>query len=92
MPDLAHLAAQLTRLSEKLAQREAALQAMNTQARKHGADAQLRTLITEAMAVRSMLGTVNEQAELLEEMLTATLPLLEDNTAALEGWVEGRGK
>lgn len=92
MPDLLHLTAQLTLLSEMLAQREAALQAMNAQARKHGADAQLRTLITEAMAVRAMLSTVNEQAELLEEMLTATLPLLESNTAALEGWVEGRGE
>ena len=91
MPDLAQLAANLTLLSEMVAQRHAALQAMNQHARTHGADAELRALITEAMAVRSMLTTVNEQAELLEEMLTATLPLLEDNTAALEGWVEERG-
>ena len=91
MPDLAQLSANLTLLSEMMAQRHTALQAMNQQARAHGADAELRALITEAMAVRSMLSTVNEQAELLEEMLTATLPLLKDNTAALEAWVRERG-
>ncbi|SMB92659.1 hypothetical protein [Deinococcus hopiensis] len=91
MPDLPQLAARLTLLSQMLTQRRAALEAMNAAARAGGTDAELHHLITDAMAVRAMLTTINEQAELLEEMLTATLPLLEDNTAALEGWVKARG-